>query len=271
MSEERDAEGRPHGALPTEPEARPLLLAYLNALAAAFGFLTRLPAPRPAFDARTLARSLVWFPWVGVALGGCQVALAYSLGDSLSPMLRAVFIVALSALLTGALHLDGLADLFDGLGGGRGDRARTLEIMRDSHIGSFGALALCLVVIAKIAALEPLLAQGAWAALPALLVAPMAARTAAALLIVAFPYARELGLGSAFREHARPRHTAAAALMAVAIVVVCDAPMLLAMVVTWLLAAMFGLWIARRLGGLTGDVYGAAIELSEVVLLVLVQ
>lgn len=263
----------PEAAEPTasgEPE-RPRLLGYVHALSAAFGFLTRLPVPHHAGGARTLARSLVWFPWVGAALGACQIALAYALGGTLTPLLCATFVVALSALLTGALHLDGLADLFDGLGGGRGDRTRTLAIMRDSRIGSFGALAMSLVVVAKIAAIEALLAPGARAALPALLLAPAVARTAAAGLIVALPYARELGLGTAFRDHARNGHAVAAALMAAAIAALLDPDALLAIGVTWLLAALFGLWIARRLGGLTGDVYGAAIELSELTFLVLIQ
>ena len=216
MTEDRDAEGPPSGGAAAEPEARPLLLAYLNALSAAFGFLTRLPAPRPAFDARTLARSLVWFPWVGVVARGCQVALAFALGDSLSPMLRAVFIVALCRAAR-PVPCTSTASPISSTASAAAEAiaSRTLEIMRDSRIGSFGALALCLVVIAKIAALEPLLAEGAWAAVPALLVAPTAARTAAALLIVAFPYAREQGLGTAFRNHARFHHAAAAALMAV--------------------------------------------------------
>ncbi len=259
----------PDAAEPAPEPSR--LLAYAHALSAAFGFLTRLPAPPAAFDARTLARSLVWFPWVGVALGACQFALAGLLGDERSPLLSAALVVALSALLTGALHLDGLADVFDGLGGGRGDRARTLAIMRDSRIGSFGALALCLVVTAKIAALEPLLASGVWAAVPALIIAPAAARTAAALLIVAFPSAREDGLGRAFRDHARIRHLAPAALFTVGVVVLLDVHALIPTVVTWALASAFGLWIARRLGGLTGDVYGASIELSELAFLVLIQ
>jgi adenosylcobinamide-GDP ribazoletransferase len=257
--------GAPEAAQPA-PRSRPLPLAYLHALSAAFGFLTRLPVPRAQVDAATFARSLVWFPWVGAAIGACQALFAFTVGAHLSPLLCATLLVALSAAITGALHVDGLADLFDGLGGGRGDRERSLAIMRDSRIGSFGALALCLVVIAKVAAIEPLLGRGQW---PALVAAPVAARAAAVGLIVAFPYAREQGLGSAFREHARVRHAIAALAFACALVAFVAPGLFIPLAATLVFTTLLGAFVSRRLSGLTGDVYGAAIELSELAFLIL--
>src|SRR5581483_615259 len=125
--------------------------AVLRPALAAFTFLTRLPlrtgvaAGGAGVDmAADLGRSLPYFPVVGAVLGGALVGAGRLLEGRLPAGLTAVLLVALLALLTGGLHLDGLADLFDALGGGRGDRARMLDIMRDSRIGAHGAVALCL-------------------------------------------------------------------------------------------------------------------------------
>lgn len=241
-------------------------MSWLRALAAAFGFLTRLPVPRGELQPETLGRSLAFFPLVGCVLGAAQALAGHALAGLLTSTLAAIAAVALSAVLTAGLHLDGLADVFDGLGGSRGDGARALAIMRDSRIGSFGALALVLVLAAKVAALDALLAAGAW---QPVLVAPIAARAAAVGLVVLFPYARAEGAGRAFHDHGRGAHLAIAALTAALIAGLLDARLLIAVLGVWLLAALFGVWLRRRLGGLTGDAYGAAIELCEVVLPVL--
>ena len=100
-------------------------------------------------DETDVARSLAWLPLVGVALGGAIALAARGLEGRLDDGPAAVLIVAGWALATGAIHLDGLADSADALGGG--DRERRLAIMRDSRLGSFGVLALVLVVVLKIA------------------------------------------------------------------------------------------------------------------------
>ena len=120
----------------------------------------------------------------------------------MAPWLIAVLLAALLAALTGGLHLDGVADVFDALGGGRGDRARMLEIMRDSRIGAHGAAALTLLLIAKVAALAQVAERRD---LLALLAFPTIARWLAALLVVFFPYVRAEGLGRAFNGEARAR------------------------------------------------------------------
>ena len=200
---------------------------------------------------------------LGFALTGMAAALA----GHMAPWLVAVLLAALLAALTGGLHLDGFADVFDALGGGRGDRARMLEIMRDSRIGAHGATALTLLLIAKVAALAQVAERHD---LLALLAFPTIARWLAALLVVFFPYARAEGLGRAFsgeagrvqvavgdRHRGRRRRRARTG---------ADPAR------RWGRAAVvlrFAFWLHRRLGGLTGDVYGAAIELGEVAMLVL--
>ena len=122
--------------------------AEARAFAAALTLLTRVPLGRRVrVNATDVARSLAWLPLVGTALGGAIALAARGLEGRLDDGPAAVLIVAAWALATGAIHLDGLADSADALGGG--DRERRLAIMRDSQIGSFGALALVLVVVLK--------------------------------------------------------------------------------------------------------------------------
>lgn len=234
----------------------------LRPLRAALGFMTCVPVGRAAIEARVLGRSVPFFPAVGVLLGLVLFAAATALHERLSPELSAVLLIALLAALTGGLHLDGLADVFDGLAGGRGDRARTLAIMRDSRIGAAGATALCLHLAAKLVTVSALLQHGT---LWPLLAAPTVARGCAVILIGAFPYAREDGLGRAFADHRRasdawPTLATCGAALAVGGMASLT-PALLAVAASLACGAL----LQRRLGGLTGDAYGAAIELAELV------
>ena len=231
----------------------------------AFAFLTRIPVPLKEATPEQLGASVAWFPLVGVVLGFCQWLLYYLLGSSLDPLLVGLSLVALSAALTGALHLDGLADVFDGLGGSHGDRARMLEIMRDPRIGAHGATALALCLLGKVIATASLCSRADWMPLVA---APVCARFAAVALIRSFPYARPDGLGRSFRDHARGRDLGLAALITAFALGFAGPPVLAPTVIALCVAGAVALWVRRRAGGLTGDAYGAAIELSELALLV---
>jgi len=233
--------------------------------AVALTFLTRTPIALRDVREAELGRSIACFPAVGLMLG-LVLAVAERAGRGyLSCELIAVGIVALLALLTGGLHLDGLADVFDGLGGGRGDRARMLAIMRDSRIGAFGAAAMSLALLGKVFATVELLRAGAtWS----LVIFPVAARWGVIPLVIFFPYARKEGLGSAFHGHARPVHFAAATFIAAGILAVAGLRAAVPTAVAFTAAMGIGFWLRRRLGGLTGDVHGAAIELSELTFLV---
>jgi adenosylcobinamide-GDP ribazoletransferase len=242
---------------------------WLSSLGAALAFLTRLPVPlsgdgagNDETGARDLGRSVVWFPAVGALLGGALWVAARALHGHLSPGLTAVALVALLAALTGGLHLDGLADTFDAWGGGRGERARMLEIMRDSRIGAHGAAALGLLLIAKVLAVGDLLARGA---LWPLVAGSMAARWAVVPLIVLFPYARSSGLGTLFHAQRRATDIVLATAIAAPAALLWGAPALRAGAMALVAALALSLALSRRLGGLTGDVYGAAIEIAELV------
>jgi adenosylcobinamide-GDP ribazoletransferase len=234
--------------------------AQLAPLRLAFAFLTRFPMPLGEVSPPQLGAAVAFFPLVGVVLGLVQLLALALFPESFDANLIGVALVALGALLTGALHLDGLADVFDGLGGGRGDSRRVLEIMRDPHIGSIGATALVLVLLGKVFASANAASHGLW---PAVFIAPVCARCAAVLLIRAFPYARGEGLGRSFHDHAKPKHVAIAAGTTLVAIVASGTAVILPAVIGFAFSAVIGMWVRWRAGGLTGDAYGAAIELCE--------
>lgn len=246
--------------------APPALLARtLARLALAFRFLTRLPVPGPPVAPGDLGGALAFFPLPGAVLGLLLLGAAELLEGRLAPGVTAALLVALLAWLTGGLHLDGAADTADGLSGGRGDRGRTLEIMRDSRIGAHGAATVAALLVAKTAAVAELLGRGeAWA----LLAAPALARFAAVPLVVLFPYARPEGLGRSFHDGGGARELAVAAALALAILAPLGPGAAPPAAAALAAALVLALLVRRRLGGLTGDVYGAAIELAELAFLV---
>jgi adenosylcobinamide-GDP ribazoletransferase len=226
----------------------------------AFAFLTRLPLARGA-DGAHLSRALPWFPLVGFALGGALAFGAWALAPLGEPLVAAVILVAWHALVTGGLHLDGLADCADAAGGGRGDRERMLAIMRDPHIGAHGAAALCLALIAKVALFAALLGRVEpviWGALPA------AARAVVVPLAAWCPVARKDGLAHTMVP-ARPGVAVAASAAWMACVLAGSPTLALAAGIgaASLVALVACVWARARLGGVTGDVHGATIELAE--------
>jgi adenosylcobinamide-GDP ribazoletransferase len=234
----------------------------------AVAFLTRVPVP----GGRTIAlgdvaRSQAWFALVGLGIGAMLVGFDRLAMRALpDPSVDVVLVVALAAV-TGALHLDGLADTADGLLGGA-IRERRLEIMRDVHAGTYGIVALVSVLALKWAGLSALPAS---VRVEALLIVPCMARCGLVVCAAAFPYAREQGLGRGFRRHAWPvGMTAATMLAAVAGVALLGVGGLYALGCGMGVALSVG-WIATRLaGGVTGDVFGAVVEVSEAVLLLFI-
>ena len=228
----------------------------MKSLVAAISFLTRLPVGRwVEFDAADVARSAGWFPAVGLLLGAIAAGAAFLLRDRLPPMVVAVMLVALEAVLTGGLHFDGLADTLDGFGGGK-TREDVLRIMRDHCIGSYGGTALVLLVALKVSAYGALLLGGQW--VPAIIVVPALGRWSILLLTATLPYARQSS--SVVREMGRSSLvwgslTIVAAIEGFHIWV----PVAAVIAVSYL----FGLYCRRRIGGITGDTLGANSQLCE--------
>jgi len=232
---------------------------------AALQFLTIFPTPlRHDADSKIYGQSLAYFPLVGLLLGaillGLQFGLKFLLPDS---VINALLITTL-VILTGAHHLDGLTDTFDGVFGGKSPEER-LTIMADTSVGTFGIASVILVLLLKYACLfhVPML--------PALLLMPMLSRWTVVMVIFAFPYARSSGMGIAFKQAATWQRLAIASTLAVIAAVA---------LLTWkglvliavLFIIIFGLtfYFRSRLNGLTGDIYGAINEIAEVSVLLLI-
>lgn len=208
----------------------------------------------------------VWFPVVGLALGGVVAGVDLLVARLFPPLLAALLTLTAWKGLTGGLHLDGLADCLDALGGR--DAAQRLAIMRDGRIGTFGALGLILLLLTDVAALAELAPGRRWRAL---LVVPAVARAMPVLLAGLFPPARPEGHGARFAAAVRPRTVGLAlATAAAAAVGALGTAGVLALAAAALVAVGFAGWLARRLGGITGDVHGGAVELAELTALLVI-
>ena len=161
---------------------------------AAIQFLTIIPVSR-SFDDEVVAKSMLYFPLVGVVVGLLLVVIA-SLSDA--PMIAAVFTLIIWVLISGGLHLDGLADSADAWAAGRGNAERALEVMKDPRCGPFAVTALVLLLLTKFAALTVILENDV---LVALLVAPVLGRTAVLVLYPTTPYVRENGMGTLYAQY----------------------------------------------------------------------
>lgn len=227
---------------------------------AALTFLTRLPAGRLA--AVDFARAPGWFAAVGLAVGAVQALVWLAAAALWPPVVAALAALVAGMVLTGALHEDGLADTLDGLGSGR-PAARALEILRDSRIGSHGALALVMVLSAKVAALAALGTSA-----PLVLVAAAGlSRAAMAAMLRAGPYLRPSGAGSgmtgAWGLEGRLALGGAVLLGGALAMLATGWALAGGLAGLGLGAGVIRLWALRRLGGVTGDILGAAQQLAE--------
>lgn len=233
---------------------------------AMLSFMSRLPVPQrwsQGLDTPDYVRGIVTFPVIGLLLGSLSGVVFVLLNHWCGTPLAALFAVLALALLTGGLHLDGLADSADAWMGGHGDRQRTLEIMKDPRSGPAAVSAVVLALLLKFAALAVLLKGAAW---PALLAAPVLGRAALPALLLSAPYVRSGGLGAAIAGHLpKPAAIVLLLLTAAGVGFLADG---------WkaLLAAAVLLFLLRRaclarLGGITGDTLGAAVELTEAAVL----
>ncbi|MCP5159136.1 MAG: adenosylcobinamide-GDP ribazoletransferase [Gammaproteobacteria bacterium] len=234
----------------------------IRALILALQLLTRLPVPALTSppQPQELGRSVLFFPVVGLVIGALLAGLHTALWWA-DPGVLAALVLVVWVLLTGGLHLDGLADTTDAWIGGQGDRHRTLAIMKDPHSGPAAITCVVLVLLSKFAALQMLLAGDAY---DVLLLVPVWGRTMIVLLLVTTPYVRPGGLGSPYADEL-PRLTSAllVGLVAIATVALLEGSGGVLLVV--LSIGFLGLrhaWITR-LGGVTGDTLGATCELLE--------
>ncbi len=241
----------------------------LRAFAVALSLLTRLPVRlRAAPDGRSQGLAVALYPLVGLVIGAMLWLLAVGLDLLAAPaLITATLIVTLWVAITGALHLDGLADSADAWLGAHGDRERALRIMKDPACGPAGVVSLLLVVLLKTAAVAALL--DADAPLWWLLVAPVLARGACAGLFLCLPYVRDRGLGASAAENLRRPLTWSMVIGTGGLVCV---PAGLAGLLAFIAAALCFVLayraLQRWLGGFSGDTAGATLELVEAVTLI---
>ena len=250
--------GRPYQPLVSHKDAK-LMKSFILALQ----FLTtiRLSKDLPFIEG-DFSASLRWFPLIGFLIGLLQWSLAGMFFAVRMPAeLNALILVMAGLLITGGLHLDGVADSLDGFGAGR-DRESILRIMKDTRLGVFGTAGIVLVLLAKIFAFKYVIFSNA---LYAIWFAPILSRTMLVVACVLLPYAREDGTGKAFASGSKLLHLLPA--IVVCVVLVC------------LISGVRGLWIAgiasgiglvfvfycyRKISGFTGDTLGLLNELVEI-------
>ncbi len=226
----------------------------MRSLIVALGFLTRLSVPRIEGD---FAAAVRLYPFVGAVIGAVVAATGW-LGAQADPWIGALLALLTWTWITGALHLDGLGDLADGLGAAHGDRTRLLAVMSDPHIGSFGVIAIVLQLAAKLVLLHLLLPTHALA----LIAIPAAARLGPLVWARYLEPLKPGGLGAAIAGAIRvPDLIGWTAILLAASVA------LPPLALTVPAIALLAWWFRHKLGGVTGDVHGAGIELAEAVLL----
>ena len=237
----------------------------MNSFLVGLQFLTRIHLVRQTvWTAEDFGRSTRFFPLVGLVLGICYSLAAWTLVSVLGMRaLTAALLLILPLLLTGGLHADGFMDTADGVFSGR-ERERKLAIMKDSRVGSFGVVAFVLLMFLQFALLldmsPPLL-------VPVFFVMPIIGRMAMVLAVSCFPYARADGMGKTFADMADRGTVAIAAVTASVLVIPIGLLASLALVLGIVFALLFCRWMTAILGGVTGDVYGAATVLTETIVL----
>lgn len=251
-----------------------MLMRELRLLAVALQFLTRCPLPAAwlqPWQAQWLNDCVRHFPLVGALLGAAAGTLLWGAAQLWNPWIAALLALAFCAWASGGFHEDGLADSCDGLGGAV-SRDRALAIMKDSRIGSYGALGLLFVTALRVAALAALTARSPALAAVALVWVGAAARWLPVLLMGLLPYAGDA-------EHAKAKPLAIgldlqaagwallwplllAALLPLSLNALALSAAVLLILLAWLVA-----WLRRRLGGYTGDTLGASEQLAEAALL----
>lgn len=239
-----------------------------------FRFMTRLPIGLdPKFDSDELGKGMRFFPVVGMVIGLILFLAFCLLGRIIySPMVMAVILVIIEVVLTGGLHLDGLADTFDGIFSYR-SKQKMLDIMKDSRLGTNGGLVLILYFFLKVA----LLVEGSSefpAVMPIMvLISPVIARLNSVVNCGAAPYARATGMGKTFVDHTDGVAVGIATILTLAFVggtfYLIELPytMLIIIPIVMILGYLFAKLMTRKIGGITGDTLGAVVEISEIIVL----
>ena len=236
----------------------------LRSLLIATQFLTRLPVPQSlTASEEELRKSAAFFPLVGVVVGGSGALLYVGLSPLLPATSCVLLVLVYFTVITNGFHEDGLADTFDGLGGGW-TKERSLEIMRDSRIGTYGTLALIFLILGKYSFLLSLSPAQTWRWL---IVAHTAGRWTTLPLCMWLPYARAEGQGKLVARQVGVREIIIGSItLLTALLLLSWHAALATLIVMAFVTLLSGLYFSARLQGITGDCLGATNQLTEVAL-----
>jgi len=238
----------------------------IHAFLIALQFLTRIPVPSATkVNGKNIGQSLLFYPVVGVLIGIVLVVIAL-LSVNTSSGIAASLVLSFWALITGGLHLDGLADSADAWLGGYGDRERTLKIMKDPCSGPVAVVLITLVLIIKFAALEFLISHQQWGLL---ILSPILGRLILPLLFLTTTYVRATGLGSALTTNLpRTSSWVMICIVSLGIAAITGFNGVLLIMSAILTLVVLRIMMIKRINGTTGDTAGATVELTEMVVLV---
>lgn len=230
----------------------------IKGLILALQFLSRIPINYPVdMNELNIRRSTFFYPYTGMLLG-LLASIPYYFLHSFNNDIAAFISLLVLIILTGGLHLDGLSDTADGFFSNR-DKERTLEIMKDSRIGAFGVLSLIVIIFFKF-----ILISNIGTNLPLALILSMGNSRMIVLLQIAFKKsARPGGLGDMVHNSQPKVYILSSAILYILIIILMDISYLLALVFSMLIGELISLYSYKKIGGFTGDVYGATIELTE--------
>lgn len=236
----------------------------MKSFVCALSFLTPIPVSTQKLEKTEFSKSLAWFSLVGLLQGILVCAVFFGLSKVIGNMVVSVLTVAFWAFVTSGMHLDGLADCFDGFFA-VAQREKRLEIMKDPRIGTFGFLGLIFVILAKISLINSIIFENIWSLTPILLA--MVFARSASLALVFFKNARNQGLGFGITDEKSWLYFLFNLLVPVGLCFYFGWHAVIAFGVSFVVSALVGWLSMSKIGGVTGDVFGMAIEMSEIAVL----
>ena len=236
----------------------------LESIVVAFQFLTRLYLPiNVEWNTANLRRSLMWFGLVGSFIG-VILAGAMTLFNrfDLIPAVSAIIILIIWIFITGGMHIDGISDMADGFFSMR-DKEKTLEIMKDSHVGAFGVITIVFLLLIKFEMLKEfiIIEKNVWL----LILPPTIARIAAGLVLSFYETTKKSGLGYTFHSSDPRIFWAIGFIVTLIISSILNIKSLIFIGIAILASNLMALWAKKKIGGLNGDIYGAIVETVEVI------
>lgn len=236
----------------------------LESIVVAFQFLTRLYLPiNVEWNTANLRRSLTWFGLVGAFIGAI-LAGAMTLFNRFNviPAVAAIIILLIWIFITGGMHIDGISDMADGFFSMR-DKEKTLEIMKDSHVGAFGVITIVFLLLIKFEMLKEfiIIEKNVWL----LILPPTIARIAAGLVLSFYETTKKSGLGYTFHSSDPRIFWAIGFVVTLIISSILNIKSLIFIGIAILASNLMALWAKKKIGGMNGDIYGAIVETVEVI------